>query len=354
MGLTRNYDFIIDKYTGDDPDSMVASANRFLVARLAAIGPAPEARILSEGRAAGLAFLSQTGSWLPDHSYEQADLALREGQSGRVNFAGIDGSLLHADTGSHVNIHATRILAGHAAKRDDGGTSRLLGGFLEVGYSDYHIRGNFGPAAQPEITGGGYLSSYGAGAMLRLRRESGLRAEASLRAGWLDNHFHSRDLADPNGVSARYDIRVPYLGAHAGLGYEMKINDDSRLDFLARYFWTWQDGVTATLPTDERVTFLGAHSHRLRAGARYTWGDPAEYAWYGGAYGEFEFDGRSRAGAYGHSFDTPDMGGLSGVGEIGLIRRSPNSPRRTIELGLHAYVGKLRGVSGGFRLGWEF
>ena len=48
------------------------------------------------------------------------------------------------------------------------------------------------------------------------------------------------------------------------------------------------------------------------------------------------------------------MGGATGIGEIGAIVRSRANPHRTAELGLQTYVGRVRGVSAGIRLGWEF
>jgi hypothetical protein len=53
-------------------------------------------------------------------------------------------------------------------------------------------------------------------------------------------------------------------------------------------------------------------------------------------------------------FDSPNLRGSTGIADIGLMARSnPDSPW-SMELGLQGYVGKVQGISGGVRLGYEF
>ncbi|MDR2076977.1 MAG: autotransporter outer membrane beta-barrel domain-containing protein, partial [Desulfovibrio sp.] len=347
QGLTRQYSFIIDKNQTKTP-----GASRYLVARLAGVKAAPQTRILSEGRAASLAVLAQRSGWLADHSFQQADLALR--QDGCAAFGGIDGSYFYVDSGSDLNIRSTHFLAGIAARNSAAAGSLLLGGFLEAGFADYDVDGDFTPSSEvPDISGGGTVRFYGAGLMGRQTWRN-LRLEGSLRAGRVENRFDAGDYRSASGESASYETDTPYFAAHAGLGYEWKISDASSLDFLARYYWTRQNGASEDLPTGERVHFKADQSHRARAGLRYTHASSDLLSFYGGAAYEYEFDGKTRASAHGLNFDTPDMGGATGIGEIGAIVRSRANPHRTAELGLQTYVGRIRGVSAGIRLGWEF
>jgi hypothetical protein len=118
------------------------------------------------------------------------------------------------------------------------------------------------------------------------------------------------------------------------------VTDTSSLDFLARYFWTRQNGETVSLATGEEITFRHDDSHRLRAGTRYTRDHNEHLSWYAGASLDYEFDGRVRASAQarGHGFelDSPSLRGGTGVGEIGLISRPTKDNRFTLECGVQA------------------
>jgi hypothetical protein len=190
--------------------------------------------------------------------------------------------------------------------------------------------------------------------MARLRGHNGLRVEASLRAGELENNMHSKSLTDENGRGLRYDVTVPYIGAHAGLGYEMRLNERSSLDLLTRYYWTRQGGTTETLHTGERVHFEADNSRIWRGGARYTYSKDQRYFWYVGAAYEYDFDGRVHASAHGYDLAVPSLRGGGGVGDVGVIIRPTDDNRLTFEAGLQGYAGVVRGISGGLRLGWEF
>jgi hypothetical protein len=261
---------------------------------------------------------------------------------------------LHADTGSSISISGSHMLAGAAIKRSGTDASFLFGAFFEAAFASYDASGAFGPAGRREhLTADGDLEMYGGGVMARLRGKNGLRLEGSLRAGTIENDFTS-NLTDVDGTRAEYDITVPYLAAHAGVGYEWKINDTSTLDFLARYYWARQWGTTDALPTGERVHFEADDSHRLRGGARYTYAYDERRFFYAGAALEHEFANRVKADAGYGTFDIPDLRGTIGVGELGLIIYPGDSDSLAIECGVQGYVGKLSGISGGIRMGWQF
>jgi hypothetical protein len=354
QGFLRTYTFIIDKKTTDDADSQ-PNMNKYLVARLEenSVGPAPEAGILVGGGAAGLALLTHTGGWLPDHSYQQADLALKM-EDGNAFFAGIDGSLFSVDAGANLHIKSSSMLAGVAMRRSRPAGSFLLGGFFEAGYADYRTTGDFTPVDHPEISGSGYLNYEGIGVMARHTWTEGFRLEGSLRAGRLENHFKTKNFHDVSGARAGYEMITPYFAAHAGAAYDWRINDASSLDFLVRGYWTRQNGKTVELTNGEEMHFSSAESVRLRAGTRYTRIVDETFSWYGGAAYEHEFDGLVRADAYGHDLHSSDFGGGTGIGEIGLIMRKTDNDRLSAELGLQGYVGQTRGISAGIRFAYEF
>jgi hypothetical protein len=348
QGMTRGYNFLIDK-NGES-----AASNKQLVAHLLSAGPSNEARILTEGRSASLALLGQTADWLADHSYQQADLALRRGEK-HAAFGGVDGSRIRADTGSHINLHGNMMLAGLASRSDSSDSSFLFGGYFEGGYANYNIHGKFGHPDHPDMKGKGNLRFYGFGLMARQRWDSGFRLEASARAGRLENRFHSHDLTDPTtGAMAKYNLHTAYFGAHVGAGYEHEIDEHSRLDFVARYYWARQNGKSVTIGNGERVKFQGDDSSRARIGSRYTYVKDETHSYYVGLAYEYEFNHRTRASSYGNDFSVPTLKGSSGVGEIGMIVYPRGNERFSAEFGLQGYTGKREGVSGGIRVGWKF
>ena len=350
QGMTRGYNFIIDKE--DDVGNTTAQR---LVARLVdAPIPAPEARILAEGRIAGLALLAQNANWLADHSYQQADLALRRGEN-RAFFGGADAASIRMDTGSTVDYTGYTIVAGEAVKREKKDQSLLIGGFFEAGYGEYDVHGKFGHPDHPHMKGEGTMYYYGIGLMVRQRWDKGFRLEGSLRGGRQENRFRSRDLNDVNGEFAKYKLNVPWFGAHLGVGHDWQADEHNGFDTYLRYYWVRQNGQSVNLNEGrERVRFLDDNSHRLRVGGRYTRTRDVHNAWYLGLAYEHEFDHHAHARSADGKIDVPDPRGDSFVGEIGMVLHPRNHDRFSIEFGLQGYAGKREGVSGGARLGWKF
>jgi hypothetical protein len=353
QGLTRQYSFIIDDGS-NDAVRPISDNQRYLVARLAGIRPAPEARIINEGRTAGLAFVANSATWLADHSYESSDLLIREKPGGweYASFGGADGGYQRIGTGADLSIASSHLMLGRTAKRVREDGTLLYGGFVDAGFARYDAKGAFGGAS---VSGRGNLRSVGLGFMTRRVRPDGVRLEASLRGGVLENRFHSADLRDPAGNIARYDVNVPYFGAHLGIGREKQLNKHDSLDLLLRYYWARQNGKNITLPTDEEVRFSADESHRLRGGLRFTRAKNELRYWYVGAALEYEFDGKTRGVADGaYRLDEPDTRGFTGIAEIGVIHKPGPDSRFSAEYGLQFYGGKRRGLSGGVRLAWRF
>jgi outer membrane autotransporter protein len=317
-------------------------------------GPARETTVLVGGRAASLAFLAQRGSWLPDHSYQAADLALDENRGERawVPFGGIDAARWRLDTGSRIKLTSSDMLLGLATRhRGDSGVA-LFGVFLEAGRADYETRNHF--SGLPSIHGDGDLHAAGGGLMARHTWDNDFRIEASLRAGRLKNEFRTENYEDTDGVPARYQLRDRYLAAHLGVGRGWQVSEKNRLDLLLRYYWTRLEGDQVTLSNGERMRFADNESRRIRAGGRLTHTWKENRFWYVGAAVERELDSKVDASAYGFAFDQHDFKGTAGVGEIGVIIRSRKNSPFSLEAGIQGYTGKVKGVSGGIRIGWEF
>jgi hypothetical protein len=346
--------------------------------------PAHETRAITNGRLAGLAFVGARGAWLPDHSYESAEIALSGdilsddvlGRS-RAAFGGIDGAWLrvHNDN-SHVDLNGTNIMLGYASKeRKDGGkdeqgedkpdSTLLWAAFLDIGHGNYDTYDNFDfvtTAQIPDIHGDGTLRSYGIGVMARKQWENGFRIEGSLRGGKLKNEFTASNYEVGDGVPVSYTTDAPYYGLHLGVGKTFLINDNprDRLDLLLRYYWNRQDGDTATLPDGDVIDFGRDDSHRFRIGARYTRAHDYRRSWYIGAALEHEFSGGIHARTSRFILPAYDMEGTTGIGEIGIIIRPDRDTAKSddknfsLETGIQGYTGKYSGISAGLRFEWEF
>jgi hypothetical protein len=72
---------------------------------------------------------------------------------------------------------------------------------------------------------------------------------------------------------------------------------------------------------------------------------------FGAAY-ERGFDGRARASVEGLPIDAPELGGGTGIGELGLSVTAAEG--LSFELGLRGCAGARRGVSGAFNLTCNF
>jgi hypothetical protein len=360
QGLLKQYNFIID----NESDTTNSQPNRYLVARLAAVGqggPPPvtlitEAKALTDGQTALLGMLAQTTSWLPDHSYEQADLALQATANHWSPFGGLDGTML--ETGRHgtkIRTDATRLMAGLAWQKPFDSSKFLAGLFVEGNFGRYHVDGEYGTWSA-HVKAKGDIETIDAGLMLRQTWNSGFRLEASGRVGRARFDFKSPSFDDPAIMvdTMEYKYESPFLAAHAGVGYEHPLNDVSSLDFVARYYYTRMNSESVALSTGEVVNFDDMVSNRVRGGVRYSRQHNPRMKWYVGGYWEQEFDGKALGEVHGINFESNELRGGTAVGEIGLVFKSTPDRPWNVEAGVQGYGGANRGFSGGFRFGYEF
>lgn len=329
--------------------------DKFLVARIAGIEVAPQTKTLSEGYAAGLAFLSHVGSWLPDYSYQTADLAIKTFGVWQP-FAGLDASSFRAQTGSHVDVNGVSFVIGAATKRDNDFGEFLFGAYVEGGVSNYEVFPDLGYANLPDVGGDGHIRSLGFGLMTSLKFHDNLRFELSTRIGVLENDFESRNYSSAAGVKAGYQINSPYYGGHFGVGYEARLNDVSSLDFSAKYYYSYLKGQTFDFGGGDLVSYESSSSHRVRGGLRYTRNFTDHFSAFVGSYYDYEFANHAKAKTVAYNLDiqAPNLSGGTAVFELGAISRSKSNERISIEFGLQGYAGVFRGISGGFRIGYQF
>jgi outer membrane autotransporter protein len=179
--------------------------------------------------------------------------------------------------------------------------------------------------------------------------ESGsLYADASARVGRVKTDFSSRDFDGANGARTKYDSTSNYYGAHAGLGYLLKLDGQSTLDLSARYLWTRQASDSVRLSSGDPLKFARADSSRTRLGARFAWAATERITPYVGAYYDHEFDGKAKGSTTdGLRIDSPSLKGDTGIAEIGFSMQPAKGSPLSLEAGIQGFTGKREGVMGG-------
>lgn len=230
------------------------------------------------------------------------------------------------------------------------------GPFLEFGYGSYSTYNSFSSAAS--VKGDGTTNYYGSGVLGRLDLANTgpghFYAEASGRAGGLDNAYESSDLRDASGRKAEYDSSSMYFGAHVGTGYVWNLMENASLDFYGKYFWTRQTGDSVTLSTGDPISFKDVDSNRVRFGSRFNYTVSEALTPYVGAAYEHEFDGKARATTNGKDMLAPSMNGGTGAFELGLVYKPQESSPFSFDFGVQGYVGKREGVTGSLQAMYEF
>ena len=150
-----------------------------------------------------------------------------------------------------------------------------------------------------------------------------------------------------------YSTSGIYFGAHAGVGYELALNDATALDLTAEYHWAHQDSDTATVAGD-RFEFDSMNSHRTRLGLQVNRDFSERTTAYAGLAWEHEFDGKAKARVHGLRTPSPSLKGDTGVLEVGVSMLATESDALSLDVGLQGYTGRRQGVAGSARMEWRF
>ena len=320
----------------------------------------PQTKALSEGHVSGVALTLQGADLAAGKGMDAAEQAARtaraDGGRGLAAFGALSGGWSRYNTGSHIDVSGFSLLTGLAWGADSVLGQFTAGIFFEYGSASTGTYNSFSNAAS--VTGDGSTWYMGAGLLARMDfTDCGpghIYAEASGRAGALNNSYRNDDLRDADGRRAEFDTSTPYISLHAGLGYIWNLTDALSLDLHAKYFWTWQDGADTDLSTGEALHFDAVNSHRLRLGGRLTWAVNEHVSPYVGAAWEHEFDGTARATSLGHSLAAPSLTGDTGIGELGLSWTPSAATPLTIDLSVQGYTGIRQGYTGSLMAKWEF
>jgi outer membrane autotransporter protein len=343
QGVTLGYGFRI-----------LADANQ-LLAIVTKAGASEQAKSLSEGFLSGAAFLNQGADFVANKGLAAAAQAVKAGL-GRGTFAAISGGKSRYKTGSHADVDGYSLMAGLSWGKALSAGRVTLGGFFEYGNGNYDTYNSFATAAK--VRGKGDLKQYGAGILGRFdaaaSKTGNWYAEASARAGKIDNDYSSADLRDSQGRKAKYSAESAYASAHLGAGYVWKLTEQSALDLYGKAFWTRQEGDSVRLSTGEEVKFEDADSARVRLGGRFSYAVNDRLTHYAGLAWEHEFDGKAKAKTNGYDIDAPKLKGDTGAAELGLVLKPGAASPLSLELGVQGYAGRREGVTGSVRVKYEF
>lgn len=320
----------------------------------------PQTKALSEGHVSGTALALQGADLAAGKGMDAAGRAVRaaraDGGRGVAAFGALSGGWSRYNTGSHIDVSGFSLLTGLAWGADSVLGQFTTGMFFEYGSASTGTYNSFSNAAS--VTGDGFTWYMGAGLLARMDfTDCGpghFYAEASGRAGALNNSYRNDDLRDADGRRAEFDTTTPYISLHAGLGYVWNLTDALSLDLHAKYFWTWQDSADPRLSTGEALHFDAVNSHRLRLGGRLTYAVNEYVSPYVGAAWEHEFDGTARATSLGYDLDAPSLKGDTGIGELGLSWTPTATTPLTIDLSVQGYTGVRQGYTGSLMAKWEF
>jgi hypothetical protein len=314
--------------------------------------------IVQEGHLAAMAFVSQAGTVGPAQTFLLAERVITE-NSWRV-FYGADGYFYNLNGESDIEMQGVNMLLGVGKKFTHGGGGKtIIAAYAEGGRMEYDVDGNFkifdANLALHDVTGTGKINSVGGGIILRHTFGNNISLEGSVRGGQVDNEFKTNNY-QIDGANVEYDYKIPYYGAHLGAVYSHQISERTSLDFMGGYFWTYVPETDADIAGKDIVIFKAAQSNRVRGGLRLTRETGLIFKLYGGVYMDCELSSKASGHSVNNNIDfrESDLKGATGVFEVGGVTRFKNLQNVTLEFGFQGYLGKYKGINGGFRVGVEF
>ncbi|WP_438474724.1 autotransporter outer membrane beta-barrel domain-containing protein [Selenomonas sputigena] len=342
QGVSLRYKFDLQKRSTDE-----------LIATVTDAAVMEQTKSFVETRAAASALLNGGADLLSGMGMDAAETAAAAPTADTTNAAIESGSYElwaaqgasgeRIETGSYVDAKGWNLAVGFA-KRDAMDAGKLTyGPFVEYG------RGSYDSYLDDGTHGDGSTSYIGGGFMVKWAGADQSYVEASLHAGRIKSDYSG----NISGTSTSYDASNSYLAGHIGIGKKFDLGTDAALEGYAKYFWSRQDGTSATLATGEQYDFGSVTSSRVRLGVRYTKKPAPESEFYAGLAWEYEFDGDATATYQGYATPSPSLKGSSGMLEIGY-RFAPKEGSVSYGVNLTGWQGKRKGITGGAHVSWAF
>ena len=333
--VAQNVDFTVTEGEGNGltTDSDVLAS--------AKVQATESASSLSESLLGTAAFVRQGAEFVADDGLATMEFAARSKQ-GLNAFAVMQGSSLHYDALSGVDVSGFTLLAGAAVQQGN----LTFASFVESGWGNSE-----GDIAKNSTD----LSYFGVGLAARYRFESGFYGEGAVRLGRASSDFAASFVED--GDRARYESDVFYATMHMAAGYELPLNDFVTADMYARYTFSFLDNDSVDLndAAQSRAELDSVVAHALRIGARVKGGFTDAVNWKAGIAYEHMFDGAADGTVDGVSITEAEMDGGSVIGELGVsVKPGSETSPWTLQFALKGYLGEREGVSGNGILVYSF
>ena len=265
------------------------------------------------------------------------------GSDGVAVYAQFGGGTNRQETGSHVDTNTWNAILAVGHKNEKKRGSFEYGVFFEYG------RGNYTTHNGAE-RGDGSMHYTGGGVLTKWKAPTGFYVEGSLRGGNVKDDARNV-LRDAAGNSSGYNTSAGYWGLHFGVGREIAVGKGRTVDVYGKYFFNRRNGVNFDA-AGNHYDLDAVNSNVLRVGSRYTV-KREKWNFYGGLAYEHEFGGEATGRVDGASIRSADIGGGSVFGEIGA-KIVPGESRWGLDLFVHGFAGKKRGVSGGVSVAYKF
>lgn len=333
--IAQNVNFTVE--SGED-NALTTDSDVLASAKVQATESASS---LSESLLGTVAFVRQGAEFVADDGLAAMEYAARSKQ-GLNAFAVMQGSSMHYDALSGVDVSGFTLLAGAAVQQ----SNLTFASFIESGWGNSE-----GDIAKNSTD----LSYFGVGLAARYRFESGFYGEGAVRLGRASSDFAASFAED--GDRARYESDVFYATMHMAAGYELPLNDFVTADMYARYTFSFLDNDSVDLndAAQSRAELDSVVAHALRIGARVKGGFTDAVNWKAGIAYEHMFDGAAGGTVDGVSITEAEMDGGSVIGELGVsVKPGSETSPWTLQFALKGYLGEREGVSGNGMLVYSF
>lgn len=333
--IAQNVNFTVE--SGED-NALTTDSDVLASAKVQATESASS---LSESLLGTVAFVRQGAEFVADDGLAAMEYAARSKQ-GLNAFAVMQGSSMHYDALSGVDVSGFTLLAGAAVQQ----SNLTFASFIESGWGNSE-----GDIAKNSTD----LSYFGVGLAARYRFESGFYGEGAVRLGRASSDFAASFVEE--GDRARYESDVFYATMHMAAGYELPLNDFVTADMYARYTFSFLDNDSVDLndAAQSRAELDSVVAHALRIGARVKGGFTDAVNWKAGIAYEHMFDGAAGGTVDGVSITEAEMDGGSVIGELGVsVKPGSETSPWTLQFALKGYLGEREGVSGNGMLVYSF
>lgn len=303
----------------------------------------------SETQVVGVALVNGALDAIAGDGFGEAAKAIKGGAAGEremLPFATMGGSVMHQDSGSYVDMKSWNIGVGFAKAVENKNGKLIFGPIFNYG------RGSYDSYLDNGTYGYGNSSFYGLGGMVKQENNNGVYYEGSLMLGRLQNDYYSKI-----GYGMSYDNSANFYAMHAGVGKVRHLQDDIKLDYYGKLFYTHQNGSSASLSSGHVYDFHAVSSIRSRLGVRYTHQLPGGREFYAGIAWQHEFDSKVKAtlhsGAFSFTAPAPSVRGETGIFELGW-KVKPVKGNIETNLGLVGSIGKQKGLGFNAQVQWNF